>query len=89
MTQTETTLPLTHGGYLTTEHPLSSYGIPVLVAHDGRVLGPDDLYDTEDDIFHAAGLTEEAHPRRTAREWVSHYVNPHGDTHPLVSRFVG
>lgn len=35
--------PLSNGWMLSTEHPASAYGVPVLVSPEGDPYGPDDL----------------------------------------------
>ena len=44
---------------LTTNHPSSSYGKPVLVDDDGEAYGPCDLILTEDGVISAAELARQ------------------------------
>jgi hypothetical protein len=70
-------------GYLTTDHPSSSHGLPVVVADDGQVLGPAEVAplsvgewddDLGDDIYRR--LTAEQIALVEAARQAGYRINP-------------
>jgi hypothetical protein len=64
---------------LTTDHPSSSYGIPVLVCEDGTALGPIDL------MPYATIADWPEGPLQTAVEWVEAHADEFDSA--LVAKF--